>query len=101
MSPGSKVHVANMGPTWVLSTPDGPHVGPMNIAIMEDLVYNLTTLYFVYIFPHLTDFVIIDRLSPASIGLTGLIANGSKDITKHYKYNDNMFSFYHFIQQIH
>ena len=26
--PDSKVHEANMGPTWVLSAPDGPHVGP-------------------------------------------------------------------------
>ena len=32
-SPDSKVHGANMGPTWVLSAPDGPHVGPMNLAI--------------------------------------------------------------------
>ena len=24
------VHGANMGPTWVLSAPDEPHVGPMN-----------------------------------------------------------------------
>ena len=31
--PRSKVHGANMGPTWVLSAPDGPHVGPMNLAI--------------------------------------------------------------------
>ena len=31
--PESKVHGANMGPTWVLSSPDGPHVGPMNFAI--------------------------------------------------------------------
>ena len=31
--PDSKVHGANMGPTWVLSAPDGPHVGPMNFAI--------------------------------------------------------------------
>ena len=29
----SKVHGANTGPTWVLSAPDGPHVGPMNLAI--------------------------------------------------------------------
>ena len=29
----SKVHGANMGPTWVLSSPGGPHVGPMNLAI--------------------------------------------------------------------
>ena len=32
----SKVHGANMGPTWALSAPDGPHVGPMNIAIRAD-----------------------------------------------------------------
>ena len=31
--PDNKVHGANMGPTWVLSAPDGPHVGPMNLAI--------------------------------------------------------------------
>ena len=30
--PDNKVHGANMGPTWVLSAPDGPHVGPMNFA---------------------------------------------------------------------
>ena len=30
--PDNKVHGANMGPTWVLSAPDGPHVGPMNVA---------------------------------------------------------------------
>ena len=27
--PDSKIYGANMGPTWVLSAPDGPHVGPM------------------------------------------------------------------------
>ena len=31
--PDSKVHGTNMGPTWFLSAPDGPHVGPMNLAI--------------------------------------------------------------------
>ena len=31
--PDSKVHGANMGPTWVLSAPGEPHVGPMNLAI--------------------------------------------------------------------
>ena len=30
-----KFRGANMGPTWVLSAPDGPHVGPMNLAIRE------------------------------------------------------------------
>ena len=36
--PDSKVHGANMGPTWVLSAPDGPHVGPMNLAIRDSRV---------------------------------------------------------------
>ena len=31
--PDSKVHGTTMGPTWVLSAPDGPHVSPMNLAI--------------------------------------------------------------------
>ena len=31
--PDNKVHGANMGPTLVLSTPDGPHVCPMNLAM--------------------------------------------------------------------
>ena len=31
--PDSKIHGANMGPTWVLSAPGGPHVGLMNLAI--------------------------------------------------------------------
>ena len=36
--PDNKFHGANMGPTWVLSAPDGPHVGPMNLAIREPSV---------------------------------------------------------------
>ena len=31
--PDSMVHGANMGPTWVLSAPDRPNVGPMSLAI--------------------------------------------------------------------
>ena len=31
--PDSKDHGANMGPTWVLSAPAGPHIGPMDLAI--------------------------------------------------------------------
>ena len=37
--PDSKVHGANMGPTWVLSAPDGPHLGPMNLAVRDLLRY--------------------------------------------------------------
>ena len=36
-NPDNKVHGTNMGRTWVLSAPDGPHVGPMNLAIREGL----------------------------------------------------------------
>ena len=36
-NPDSKVHGAYMGPTWVLSTPGGSHVGLMNLAIWEFL----------------------------------------------------------------
>ena len=34
-NPDSEVHESSMGPTWVLSAPDGPHVGPINLAIGE------------------------------------------------------------------
>ena len=33
LHPDSKVQGANMGPSWVLLAPDGPHAGPMNLAI--------------------------------------------------------------------
>ena len=41
MFPDSKVHGANMGPTWVLSAPDGPHVGP------QEPCYNALSLLLV------------------------------------------------------
>ena len=34
-NPDSKVHGANLGPTWVLLAPHGLHVGPMNLAFKE------------------------------------------------------------------
>ena len=34
-SPDSKLRGANMGPTWVLAAPDGPHVALMNLTIRE------------------------------------------------------------------
>ena len=35
--PDSKVRGTNMEPTWVLSAPDGPHIGPMNLAIRDGI----------------------------------------------------------------
>ena len=37
--PDSKVHGANMGPTWVLSAPGGPHVALMNLALWAYLTW--------------------------------------------------------------
>ena len=37
-NPDSKDHGAEMGPTWVLSAPVGPHVGTMNLAIKEVII---------------------------------------------------------------
>ena len=34
-NPDNTVHGSNMGPTWVLSSPGGPHVGPMNLVIWD------------------------------------------------------------------
>ena len=60
--PDSKVHRAHMGSTWVLSAPDGPHVGPMNLAIKgvsgnsalknatARLSYQLKTVRYNYLF---------------------------------------------------
>ena len=36
-TPDIKVHGTNMGPTWVLSAPNGPHVDPMNLAIRDSI----------------------------------------------------------------
>ena len=38
-NPDSKVHAAHMGPTWVLSAPGGPHVGPVNLAVREGMYH--------------------------------------------------------------
>ena len=39
-NPGNRVHGTNMGPTWILSAPHEPHVGPMNLAIREPIKYD-------------------------------------------------------------
>ena len=43
--PDSKVHGANIDPTWGLSAPDEPHVGPMNLAIREPLAIHFCIYY--------------------------------------------------------
>ena len=48
IDPDSKIHGANMGPTWVLSAPDGPHVGP------REPCYQGTFLYRKYMMTYMT-----------------------------------------------
>ena len=45
--PDRKVHGTNMGPTWGRQDPGGPHVGPMNVAIMDNKKYIIAILSFV------------------------------------------------------
>ena len=45
-APDNKVHGAHMGPTWVLSAPDGPHVGPMNLSCYQGLSELMSTWYY-------------------------------------------------------
>ena len=40
-NPGSKVHGANMGPIWGRQDPGGPHVGPMDLAIREAIIFDV------------------------------------------------------------
>ena len=47
--PDSKFHGANMGSTWALSAPDGPHVCPMNLAIRAVLRTRPRHLSLVYL----------------------------------------------------
>ena len=47
--PDSKVHGANMGPTWVLSAPDGAHGVPMNLAIRGEYPVVVAVMWFVLV----------------------------------------------------
>ena len=38
--PDSKFHGAHMGSTWVLSAPDGPYVGPINLALRDTMLWS-------------------------------------------------------------
>ena len=52
--PDSKVHRANMGPTWVLSVPDGPHVGPMKLDIWDDDMIRIKFVDPQLLIPHIS-----------------------------------------------
>ena len=43
--PDSKVHGANMGPTWGQQDPGGPHVGHVNLVIWDILIHKLELIF--------------------------------------------------------
>ena len=52
MIPDSKVHVANMWPTWGRQDPVGPHVDHMNLAIWDDPGHLFTNVWRRYFHMH-------------------------------------------------
>ena len=80
--PDSKVHGANMGPTWVLSASDEPHDGPMNLAIWvpsrESI--NDSPIQSTYCFMCIRHWSAIMISSNFKIGSTDLINTFSKTI---------------------
>ena len=63
--PDSKVHGANMGLTWVLSAPDGPHVGPKYLAIR---VYSVLSVMRHHLL--CSDYIILESLSLMGVSKT-------------------------------
>ena len=47
--PDRNVHMAHMGPTWVLSAPGEPHVGPLSFAIRYTLYFSQFAVYKYYL----------------------------------------------------
>ena len=85
MTPDRKVHGANMGPIWVLSSSGGPQVGPKNLAIWVTSYYNkfysdvfyLTCLYI----PAICCQVVI------YVTIMGIIPGNFKELKSGYNHN--------------
>ena len=66
----TKVHEANMGPTRVLSAPDGPHVIPMNLSIRVVVTQYIPRI--IYKFRALLCVVVVWQKSATSVRVTSL-----------------------------
>ena len=67
--PDSKAHGANMGPTWVLSAPGGPHVGPRNLAIRVISIWRPFRHFIPHFYPQ-----IVSRASSVLVVCGGVTA---------------------------
>ena len=82
--PDSKVHGANMGPTWVLSALDGPHCGPMNFAIRGVIYYRNAS----------TNRVLIDSLDGSSYDQRLIITLNNDDLLSIWPLPTNFWEIY-------
>ena len=85
--PDSKVHGANMGPTWVLLTPDGPHVGPVNLVIQGCSSRAVCSIFAVYIILSLSRYL-IGRQTGKSLGIKAILQ--MINFTWHTKFYDSL-----------
>ena len=65
--PDSNVHGANVGPTWVPSAPDGPHVGSMNLVIRDTTHLLIIGMYTYWInafwfFILISEYLMLERI---------------------------------------
>ena len=60
----SKVHGANMGPTWGRQDPCGPHVGHVNFAIWEEIIFTFNDTLMAWYLCHyqIIEYIIIDSI---------------------------------------
>ena len=84
--PDSKINGANMGQTWVLSAPDGRHVGPMNLAIgvvpwrqLNTQVANICIRQNVITFKQYTNYICINHF-PCNRTTGGFIVFNQKHV---------------------
>ena len=56
------VHGGNMGPTWGRQDPDGPNVGPINLAIRVDAIWWVKFFLNAFLVLSLDIFIMINAL---------------------------------------
>ena len=82
-NPDGKGHGPNMGPTWALSAPDGPHVGPMNLAISDTVCGRTCKVDLVAINDNNTDWCSYINSSEGSVNVyRGEAAASHDDVIK-------------------
>ena len=82
--PDSKVHGANMGPTWGRQDPGGPHVGLMNLVIWG--YHGLSATSQVFICNRCLEYIHYCRLIILIIGNNGFIFSNQYNVDLKYVY---------------